>query len=424
MNTQLARKITTRLAESGQPPERGVFAFNVGTGEMLRTLEQEYLTTILAEDAGSTFKLVEAEYGGGKTHFIRCLQNIAYRKNFAVAFVELDQHECPYDNPLLVYKAVVRNLSAPPSSEEEDPEAGLQPFLQNVAYSCRERLAGTRDPEAERQRWLDSFRRADIESTVFREALYGTLSAQLRDDRDTFDLLTGWMLGENPPLERLREAIGAGERLDKSNSFLMLRCLCQAVRALDFSGLLILFDEGYRMVSLKSTKKQREACENLVSVINYCGHAKLPGAMFVYAVPPNFRSDVAPRYEALRQRIDARTSFSYRSPMSPVIDLGNLPIEPEELLVQVGQKLLPIVGMARGHEFDPEVQRANVRALAREAVEQALDVNSRRIFVKALANLLIEQAVDGERPLDVAQAKAHVRETNETLKEAGVGDES
>ena len=423
MNPKLARKITTRLAESGQPPERGVSEFNVGTEELLRTLKDEYLTTILAEDGGSTFKLVEAQYGGGKTHFLRCLQDIAWQQNFAVSLVELDQHECPYDNPLLVYKAVVRNISAPPAAEDEDSEPGLQPFLQNLIYTRREQFEKSRDPAAEQQRWLDSFRAADIESTVFREALYAALSGHLHDDREIFDLLTGWILGENPPLQRLRKAIGIGERIDKSNSFMMLRSLCQAVRALDFSGLLILFDEGYRMVSLMSAKKQMEACENLVSIINYCGHAKLPGAMFAYAVPPNFRSDIVPRYEALRQRLEMTTPFSRSSPMSPVIDLEGLTLEPEELLLAIGEKLLPIIATARKHEYDAEIQRENIKSLAHEAVEKALDVNSRRIFVKALANLLISQAVDGETRLSPPQVEAHVRKTNESLQGASGGDE-
>lgn len=109
--------------------------------------------------------------------------------------------------------------------------------------------------------------------------------------------------------------------------------------------------------------------------------------------------------------------------MSPVIDLEGLAVDPEELLVSVGEKLLPIVGMARKHEFDPAIQRANIKALAGEAVDQALDVNSRRIFVKALATLLIAQAVEGEERLDPGRVEAHVRETNDSLRGVSAGDE-
>jgi len=318
---------------------------------------------------------------------------------------------------------VIRSLAGPPKTEEEDPEVGLRPFLQNVAYDVQDRFNATPDPEAERNRWLDSFRGSDVESTVFREALAAALRAQLDGERESFDLVVGWLLGENPPLARLRGSIGIGERLDRSNSFLMLRCLCQAIRALGFSGVLIMFDEGYRMVSLSSTRRQREACENLVSVINYCGHARLPGAMFVYAVPPAFRSDVAPRYEALRQRVESRTPLSARFPMSPVINLEELSLGAEDLLARIGEKLLPIVEMARSHEFNRELQLRNIRALAAEAVAQSLDVNSRRIFVKALAASLIDQAVSGERDLASEQVESMVRETNDALRGAPAGDE-
>lgn len=423
MNPKLARKITARLAESGQPPERGVSAFNVGTDELLDTLEKEYLETILGEDAGSTFKLVEAQYGGGKTHFLRCLQDVAWKRNFVVSLVQLDQRECPYDDPLLVYRSVVKCLAGPPKSDEEDPEVGLQPFLRNLSFDLRDRFNAMSDPEAERVRWFESFRTSDVESTVFREAVACALTADLNAERETFDLLSGWILGENPPLDRLRGAIGVGERLDRSNAFPMLRSLCQTIRALGFAGTLIMFDEGYRMVSLMSAKKQKEACENLVSVINYCGHARLPGAMFIYAVPPSFRTEVAPRYEALRQRIESRTPLSARSPMSPVVNLEDIALQPQELLERIGQKLLPIVGLARSHEFDRELQMRNLRGLAREAIDQSLDVNSRRIFVKAFAESLIEQAVSGERELAREQVEEIVRDTNDALRGAQTENE-
>jgi hypothetical protein len=78
-----------------------------------------------------------------------------------------------------------------------------------------------------------------------------------------------------------------------------LRSLCQVVRALGYSGLALLFDEGDRMLSVGG-RSEKVATDNLREVIDRC-REDLPGAMFVYAVPPAFITDIVPKYPALLQ---------------------------------------------------------------------------------------------------------------------------
>jgi hypothetical protein len=113
------------------------------------------------------------------------------------------------------------------------------------------------------------------------------------------------------------------EALTRSmDAFRMLRSLAQTIRALSYSGLILLLDEVDRMASIGG-KAEKLATDNLREVIDRC-RDEMPGAMFVYAVPPQFINDVAPRYPALQQRVRAPGRFSRTNHFSPQISLEHL----------------------------------------------------------------------------------------------------
>ena len=68
------------------------------------------------------------------------------------------------------------------------------------------------------------------------------------------------------------------------------------------AGTAFLFDEGPPILSLMSSKAQKLACENLLTVINRCNSGDLPGTLFLYAVMPEFFTEFATAYPALQQR--------------------------------------------------------------------------------------------------------------------------
>ena len=131
LDSNLANHIIQRLAEGGQPPELGIQHINVGNESYLRILEDEYFKRILK--GGSSFKLVEGYFGGGKTHFLFCVRELAWLHGFATSLVELSPQECPYDNSLRVYQAVVRGLALAPGEGELSPNPGLSELLTNFA---------------------------------------------------------------------------------------------------------------------------------------------------------------------------------------------------------------------------------------------------------------------------------------------------
>lgn len=396
-----ATRIIHRLGESGQPPTRGVQYFNVGNTRILDTLTREYLDTYL-KDGGSSFKLVVGQYGGGKTHLMYCLRELAWKHGFATSFVQLSQKECPYDDPLKVYQAVARNLQAPPRDEESEPERGIDEFLKGHYYALSERLSaaagGAGDHESQLALYVQSLARIKVENPSYRTAVQRFLSAVQTADEHAQGMISSWLSGDALERGELR-SFGIVEAPAQHNAFRMLRNLCQLVRELGYQGLVLLFDEGQRMVSMMSSRSQKYACENLLSVINHCGDEDLPGALFVYSVTPDFLENVVPRYAALHQRLEAPTVFSERNPFSARIDLDELDMPGEELLGAMGDKILEVFEVYKGRTFDRDLQKRNIRTLARSCYEQTLSVNQRRVFVKTLVAHLMQQSVDGEAPI-------------------------
>ena len=107
----MAKIMVQQLEGAGQPPRMGIRYFTVGLDDYTQALEDEYL----GEDGtlqhrSSTFKLVEAYYGGGKTHFFYVLRDLASSNGFVSSYVELSRKNSPFDKLELVYKEIVNTL--------------------------------------------------------------------------------------------------------------------------------------------------------------------------------------------------------------------------------------------------------------------------------------------------------------------------
>lgn len=422
--------ILHRLGESGQPPEYGVELINVGNESYLNVLEHEYFERHLK--GGASFKLVQGYFGGGKTHFLYCVRDMAYRHDFAVAVVELSPTECPYDDTLKVYSAVARRIARGAEGLEQPAGFGIADLLRDVVdrrvalHEKDLRAQGVERPhiEARRkvERWLHrEVARTGCESVSFRKAIVEFCLGWLKEDYARVDRLEAWLRGEKVPRKEVRDW-GVYEEMSRSNGFLMLRSLTQMLRGLGFAGTALLFDEVDRNLSV-SARRSQVIGDNLRQVIDLCGRHQLPNTLFMYAVPPEFMRTVVPDYPALYQRLKTPVPLSVRSPQAVLIDLEQLDLAPEKLLGRIGNKLVPIFEVARGVELDDELQRQNAAMLAKACVNTQFEVNHRRLFVKTFVDFLQVQLVDGEFELDVDDAIDLVLEGHEALAQVGADDD-
>ena len=291
-------------------------------------------------------------------------------------------------------EGTLRRMIAPQGLDLEDPGAAEAPDVRAL---------------------LQTLATTPVDSLSFHKAVQGYFTALLRGQELRQEALGRWLQGEEVSPEDVRDlrSIGVTEKINKNNAFKMLRSLCQVVRALGYTGLALLFDEGDRMLSVGG-RSEKIATDNLREVIDRC-REDLPGALFMYAVPPDFLNTVVPKYPALQQRVQAANYFSRSNPFSPQIDLEHLDIPDEELLEQIGYRLLPIFELAYDVKLDQAVQTANIHALSAAARNTYLAISHRRLFVKTLVTEWYRQKEEGEVALTLEVAEALIRGQSDAL---------
>jgi hypothetical protein len=388
-----ALHIIQRMGETGQPPERDALAVNVGTQGFLDVLREEYMLPIRELGRGSSFKLVQAPFGGGKTHFLHCVRECAHEIGLATALVGVSPKECPFDDAVKIYQEVARRLELPPDEPEAEPIRGLDEVLRTVAERRVEQNGELRFRE-----WVrEELARTPVESLPYRRAVILFLEAVLDRGGDREEALAGYLRGDRLGTDELSD-LRLRETLEESNAFRFLRSIVQVLRALGLGGVVLLFDELDRVMSL-TVKRKRVIGDNLRQLMDHCGQSTLPATLWIYAVPPEFMTNVVPEYPALEQRLRGVSLFSSFSPQQPVIDLDSIPIEPEQMFRAIGERLLALYERAHGHSFDPKLQSRNIASVGRAFAEIQLESGTRRELVKSLIALLTDQHRRGERAL-------------------------
>ncbi len=405
----LARKIIETLGSFGTPPTDGIQHFNVGNKSLLDALDEFYLSSYL-QDGGAAYKMVVGDYGAGKSHFLYCLRDIAWQRNFAVVKVDLSPTETPYNDQKLVYQAVANNIIWHEAAEGVSDESGLMRFLEGTL----ERITGNEisldtlsNPIY--RGLVDTLEMATVDSPAYQTAVIAYFDALIRQQDERLDSLSRWLMGEktSPVDTKVLREIGVTGKIFRTNAFRMLRSLCQMIRALSYSGLILLFDEVDRMASVGG-KAEKLATDTLREVIDRT-REDLPGAMFVYAVPPQFINDIVPKYPALQQRVRAPGRFSRINHFSPIISLDHLDLNEDDLMMAIANKLIPIYETAFDAQLDHKTQRANAVILANVARDVFLDVSHRRLFVKCFVTELSRQQYGEEHLLTEPEATAILR---------------
>src|SRR4051794_34412833 len=117
MTENLTNSLTSAEAETiieslrmGVPPTGHVRPFTVGRKTELKALED---TMHSAADRGSA-RLIRANYGGGKSHLLRVIREMALESRYAVSLMTLDANGGVRGNRMdQVFGAVCRNIEVP-----------------------------------------------------------------------------------------------------------------------------------------------------------------------------------------------------------------------------------------------------------------------------------------------------------------------
>ena len=377
-----ARKIIEIVGGQGNPPEYGFQYFTAGLDNYLGTIDEDYLGSFV-KDGGSAFKMVIGVYGGGKTHFLYCIREIAWNYDYIASYIVLSPEQTPFYKLEQVYRTIASNLIYPQTPEEllSGYDRGIEAVIK-AWYSRKYQEMAGKLPDDLISQELNAYVSAlgPYESTSFRNAVKEAfLSLTERRDGD-FTLIIQWLKGENPPKNLLKD-FKIFEKIDKSTAFKMIRSLVQWVRDIGYAGIVVLMDEAEQTPSM-TTKQKAALLSNMRELIDECGHANFRNAMWFYAVPDeNFLEGRTQVYEALRQRLssvfDAETN-----PTGVKIYLEETSADPMELLADIGDKLSAIYEVAYSVTFETGALDGMIADVAKAAYDRKLEIGYKREFVK------------------------------------------
>lgn len=389
LDPKIARRIIETVGANGVPPEYGLQYFTVGLDAYLKVLEEEYISSFI-KDGGACFKLVVGIYGGGKTHFLYLVRDLAWRYNFATAYVTLSQNDCPFSKLEEVYKGIARNITAPLTYEDllSGYTRGIRNFIKHwigeKSNILRENNVDVREINNIILDEVNTWK--DLESVSFARALKNAVKLYLDKKEDDFDVITQWLLGEGYD-SKTHKNLGILEKIDKSTAFIMIRSLVKWITYLGYSGLVILFDEAEQVPSLSRRDKDK-LLSNLRELIDECSHQNFSNVMIFYAVPDkNFLEGRTQIYQALKQRLD--TVFEEFNPRGVEINLERNNIEPIEFLTEVGRRLKYIYEIAYNTNLPSDLSENTINMIAQKAYEERYgDIGYKRLFVTRLITAL------------------------------------
>jgi hypothetical protein len=387
LTTRQARHVIEVVGSSGTPPEWGFQFFSAGLDGYLRVIEEDYLRTFVRE-GGSSFKLVVGTYGGGKTHFLYSVRELAWKHDYLVAYCPLSHDASPFHRLDLVYRSIAANLMRPLLPDEllSGGERGLSAFLRGVHAELAEHLAEeglAGDELAARIKAIAAESVRGVENPNFGRAVRLALESLADGDPERFDRAVQFLTVDGYDRVAHRH-LGLLQPIERGQAFSTIRSLVAWIRNLRFRGLVILFDEAEQAGAMTSRQKELMLA-NLRELVDQCGGSAFANVMVFYAVPNEqfLTEGRSPAYEALRQRV--QTVFDFTNPTGVTIRLDRLARDPRTLMTEIGGKLATVYETAYRKELPLEVRNKLVANLAAAVAERAFgDIGYKRLFVQAM----------------------------------------
>ena len=374
-----ARAAIESLVGGVAPSPRITDLISVGLEDDLKVFEDEYFGVdgLLRRTEQGTFKLVEAYYGGGKTHYLRAIERLAHQQGFASAFIELNKDSCPLTRFDLIYGNVANQLTVPVAGGKS---------IQGIGSIIRAWVTPPEGSDGDSIQYASSVLReaGDLPLASMRIAIQRAGLAVASGDQLSYDealvYLTSGLIA--PALRKQ----GVLEKVDVRSGSLAIRTLAVWLRQMGYPGLLLIMDEGDRSLSISSTKDRKTASNNLVQIINETlKGSDWPGVMFLYSIPSwqDFQQSLSSDNQALDQRV-RNTGFPNLPPAPRIVLDDRYPDDASrsKFCESLGERLLTVFRAAYPVEAPGRQLGDLANRVAKSVLRETVDVSFRRVFVQ------------------------------------------
>ena len=254
---------------TGVPPSSvDVSVFSVGRGKLLQRFREDLE---FVKNDSPRARLMNADWGAGKTHSLQLLREHAFKLGFVVSIVTLSRTSCPIYDFMTVYHQIMWNLR----TREERTKPALEGVLDRWLQAIREI-----GPE----RASNLIRRLPLDLVNALNAYHASTSPVKHDEEKRL-LVLKYLSGDRVPLWKLRR-IGINCCIDSSSALSTLARMASLFRNLQYKGICILFDEAESAHSFATSARKDAAYKNIFQII--AQSTKTPFCYFLYATTPSF----------------------------------------------------------------------------------------------------------------------------------------
>lgn len=412
-----ARRILKALSTGSAPAEYARFLL-VGQRRWFDAAVQKMSET--SEDRDFEVRFVRARYGGGKTHFLYCLEREAKERNWTTSFILLKRDLVELDRFSSFVREVSRNITLP------DGKVGLSSLMVRATATHTSQfgiLPGKTLPLMTLQNAKRAFADACVDlyiSQPFLSALRAHYSAFLENDWTQMDTIQGWLAGDESTITIDPRHTPTGrdsirlKPLGASVAEEQLRIIAILCQLCGYAGLFIGVDE-LEIIGRLPTQRKANSFQTLRALVDQNNPNRQPPAtcLFLAATPEMFEDpDKFPSYKALQDRIETLPNLGDENQMNfraNVIDLDKTQLEKTNLR-ELG---LALIGM---HQLAFGPVTGDIGESLEKIVTQVITgkymMARPRLFCRCVTDLLNGQ-LSGDLPVAVAARARQLQESRE-----------
>lgn len=422
------------LSSTGTPPSPEVSAnvlpeWSVGIDDWQDRLVNTYLRDycIGGEDGGrgnSHFKLVVAEYGGGKTHFLHAFRRRALDEGFAVCYLQCKRDEVSFNDWMGLYSMIARSIRLP-----EGDGQGMRRIVEAAKDNFTAKAAKAPNPDAAFDALLKDLAWREYPNSVFLDVMSKAIRLLSEgQDPQLFKVAVNWlqdgqMTTAPEDLRKLGVARLAKGQLAAFGREMFYSLVKFATEFGGAKGVVLLMDEMDMMFTARGKALERLLAALRTMIDQSDDRIDRIPVFGLFAAIPAINEQMQTHYAALYQRFSVIVPFHEGNDNAAQIDLEQL-AEPRALLTAIGEKLVKLAAAAMGADFDTVVQKRNIETLVKVAEDRVFtNVDSRRLFVKTWCALLDEQHRKGERAYDPVAVNEAFQGTYKGIKDAEASNE-
>lgn len=279
---------------NGVVPNMDLSLFMTGREQALTAMEKA-----LSLSAGplGVVKIIQGQYGSGKTFFLKKIKQDALAKNFVVADIQIDR-SFRFNKLEDFYYHVMHHLY-------HKEKGGKKSSFDEIFNHWIESLRHAESNESASKRVAYVIKEINAFHASFARAFLEYIRNKIKGKNELSNAIMAWLCGEkNIPYELKAQFSVVGE-IDKTNGLDFLNAFIKLLTLIGYTGLVIILDE-FELVMDARTDIRQAAYTNLRNIIDMGAGGQIQNMLFLLAVTPDMCRDEEkglPSYEALNQRI-------------------------------------------------------------------------------------------------------------------------